>query len=224
MIAIVPEQAQLAMKQWMRLFRHTGKRRLLPKVSASGSLNYTILKTDRAGQPVGYNPCEPIEYVINPASAPSDYLTFVKPAVQAAQRASGLKFVYKGTTTATFEDRQHASTHEPVVISFPATLDTQQASSDAVGVGGSTAMTINGAVQPHYLTGAVALLSSWFNEQSALHHDVAEQAVLMHELGHVLGLGHVEDPRQIMYPAYHGQPTYGLGDLSGLAVEGAGAC
>jgi predicted Zn-dependent protease len=46
----------------------------------------------------------------------------------------------------------------------------------------------------------------------------------MHELGHVLGLGHVQDPSQLMYPAHHGQATYGPGDLAGLAAEGDGAC
>jgi hypothetical protein len=183
------------------------------------------LKTDQSGKPVTYDPCHPIDYVINPAGAPADYLSFIEPAIKAAQHASGLKFVYRGTTSATSDSRQrHTSTRQPVVIAFPTALDSPKATADAVGLGGSTAIVVNGAVRPHYVTGAIALLSSWFNRQSALHRTDAEQGVVMHELGHVLGLGHVQDPGQLMYPSATGQATYGPGDLAGLAVAGAGTC
>jgi len=48
-------------------------------------------------------------------------------------------------------------------------------------------------------------------------------AVLMHELGHLVGLGHTQDPTQIMNPQLlqTKDGTYGAGDLAGLARLGA---
>jgi len=42
--------------------------------------------------------------------------------------------------------------------------------------------------------------------------------VLMHELGHLAGIDHVNDPGQVMYPVARddGPTTYGAGDLDGL--------
>jgi hypothetical protein len=53
------------------------KHRLLPRAATrTGSSNYTFLKTDLTGKPATYDPCHPIEYVINPAGAPADYMSF----------------------------------------------------------------------------------------------------------------------------------------------------
>ena len=50
------------------------------------------------------------------------------------------------------------------------------------------------------------------------------RAVVMHELGHVLGLDHVDDRDQLMYDENVGQTELGPGDRAGLAALGAGRC
>jgi len=199
--------------------------RVLPEVTpvhASGA--FKILKTDAAGDAVTYDPCKSIHVVINPTGAPADFLAFILPALDAAQNASGLRLVYDGVTDDTWASRQHVLKPMPVVIAFPERLEGDHVTADAVGLGGSTAVTLAGAVQPHYVTGSIALKRDWFARQSAEHNTGEEQAVVMHELGHVLGLDHVDDPSQLMAAYNTGQLAYGAGDLTGLAKLGAGDC
>ena len=46
--------------------------------------------------------------------------------------------------------------------------------------------------------------------------------IVQHELGHVVGLDHVDDPGQLMYRSNKGQVNLGPGDVEGLAIAGAG--
>lgn len=199
--------------------------RLLPAVTPTvRSAAYTFEQTDYQGDPVTYDPCKPLRYVINPAGAPPNYLSFIDPAIKDAQAATGLKFEYDGLSRDDASTRRNATRSEPVLISFVSAIDRSVPHAETVGLGGSTYATINGRKQPHYLTGHVELLRSFFARQSASGDTAAEQSVVMHELGHVLGLGHVQDPREVMFPTSHGQITYGVGDLNGLARLGDGQC
>ncbi|HEY0889152.1 MAG TPA: matrixin family metalloprotease [Nocardioides sp.] len=64
----------------------------------------------------------------------------------------------------------------------------------------------------------------WFNSPTATGNPAAAQAVVMHELGHVLGLDHVPDPGELMHDENTGRVDFGPGDLEGLARLGATEC
>jgi len=59
---------------------------------------------------------------------------------------------------------------------------------------------------------------------SAEGGDAIAQAVVHHELGHVVGLGHVDDESELMHPQNTHLTEWGPGDLEGLAVVGDGPC
>ena len=55
--------------------------------------------------------------------------------------------------------------------------------------------------------------------------DNKARAVLLHELGHLVGLAHVTDPYQVMYQSNaYPLPSYRGGDRRGLQLLGAGRC
>lgn len=218
--------AALAVVALVGLDHRLQPHRLLPVVAAPSVPGpYTFLDPGADGIPTTYDPCHAIHYVINPDGAPADYLQFIQSAVAAAQSASGFEFVYDGPSTDRWASRQTGARRRPVLITFNSPSEVPTLAGPVVGLGGSTTRTVSGGkVRPRYVTGSVALDAPWFRHASATHEEAAERAIVMHELGHVLGLGHVQDKSQLMFADMVGQLAYGKGDLAGLAALGAVPC
>lgn len=176
--------------------------------------------------PVSYNPCRPIAYAIDPQGAPPDYRTMVAEAVARVSDATGFEFTYDGTTDARpFAARGTPSVgRSPVVIGWATPDEMTGLGGDIAGLGGSTAVQ-RGPDHLTYVTGAVALDRDLFAELARRPHGRAEaRAIVMHELGHVVGLGHVDDPGELMYRQSTNRTEFGPGDLEGLAKLGAVDC
>lgn len=220
-LAFAPGQAGTAFRRLTGL--NEPHRLLAQVVPARASSAYKIEAKLPGGAPVTYDPCKPIHYVVNPAEAPADYLAFIQPAIREAQTASGLRLVYDGSSDDSWETRGRVFRRKPVLITFSAPSEVHDLEGDTVGLGGSTSFGADGRT-PRYVTGRVALDASWFRQASAERRTREEQAIVMHELGHVLGLGHVKDRRELMYADSVGQLGYGPGDLAGLAKVGSGPC
>ncbi len=211
--------------------------RLRATIGLGQDLTFTITDTGGTGysfammQPDGLTPvtwdgCREIPYVVNPEGAAAGQLAQVADAVDELERASGLRFRYDGTTDdRMFEGRSGAfGSAAPVLVAWATPAEVPALAGDVAGVGGAEAR----AVAPErlgYVTGMVALDRDAFAAMGGRPGGAdLQRAILEHELAHVLGLGHVSDPAQLMYAETTTQRHLGAGDLDGLAALGSGPC
>jgi len=211
------------------------------KAAAAGgrgsATSYSVQRTD--GHVIRWNPCRAIHYRVNVAHAPKGALADVKSAVGRVSRATGLTFVYDGSTKQ-IPQRSYATKLDPtkatptIVVAWAApgrgTGHSNLLASDPreVGVGGYRAYSWSRGSAVHRLRilAGFAVLSTKSNDlKGGFGTGPNRGGLLLHELGHAVGLGHVHDKLQIMYPVLTKYASYGKGDLAGLRKLGhLGGC
>lgn len=208
--------------QWQMLRRMTGleQRPGEPPTGKTRGPHAFVLTQKGSSEPVGYDPCRPIRYRINPAQAPDDYRTYVDTAVARVSEATGLVFEYDGTTGSRSFFRR-TSGRPPVVVAWATEEEVPELADDVAGVAGSVAVETSFG-RREYVTGWVVLdadaFSSFFNGPRKL------QAVVDHEFGHLVGLAHVKDHDQLMHPSASRTYRFAAGDLQGLRRLGRLPC
>ena len=82
-----------------------------------------------------------------------------------------------------------------------------------------------GARNALYVTGALALDGPTVDAMIRDGDIELARVLILHELGHLVGLDHVDDMSQLMYKDMTGDVfDFGSGDLQGLALLGQGPC
>lgn len=210
-----------------------GPDRLSPPVVAqqASAHSYRFLAHQRGApeKPVTYDPCRPIEVVLNPQGAPADAEQLVLQAMSRVHEATGLVFVYRGTSARRPGWRtplvpMGSPGGTPVLVSWADEDEVPELAGSVAGLGGSTRVATDTG-ELRYVTGQVTLDKDAFAEIARRPNGEAqEQAILYHEFGHLVGLDHVRDPRQLMYASNTGQLDFAAGDLAGLAKLGNGQC
>lgn len=206
--------------------------RILPPVTGVPAGPHSFLVVTADGRPVTYDPCRPIHYVINPTGMPNRGLEVVREAVREISAATGLAFVEDGVTLEEvveirepLQPERYGDRWVPVLIGWVDEVQYPLVSGEILGVGGSTEVGPTGPGSERYVTGDVALDREWFVEALADPSEYGSaRAVVMHELGHVVGLDHVADPREVMAEWGTTITELGPGDRQGLAAVGAGRC
>ena len=205
----------------------------VPAPVAPVSDSYEFLAHQADGTtPVAYDPCRPIHYVIRAQGEPVGGAQIVTDAVLRISRATGLRFVYDGATSeapsrlrSPYQPERYGGRWAPVLISWVTHSENPDFATDVLGQGGSFPVDL--PYEPSvYVTGQVELDPRQL--ASILHWPNGNQvvrAIVLHELGHLVGLDHVTDASQLMYPQSQSDVTeFGAGDLTGLAALGSGTC
>ncbi len=171
------------------------------------SNQYTFEVTSSSGQPARWNPCEAVHYAVVTAGAPAAWAADVADAIGQVSAATGLSFVEDGA----FPSFGQVPGGSKLTISWSPGLT----GGDAVGLT-TYYYILDSPWTPQITQAKVQLLSSLTGGGGP----AGEVPVLLHELGHAMGLGHYPGP-EVMNPVDQGMATYQAGDLAGLARVGA---
>lgn len=188
---------------------------------------YRFLEHQRgSSEPVTWSPCRAVHYVVRPDHAPADGGALLQQAVAAVSAATGLRFVDDGSTTEQpREDREayqpdrYGRRWAPVLVVWATRAEVPDFGADAVGLAGPAAMETAGGART-YVSGKVSLDAVRVPEMPRRY----ALEVVEHELGHLVGLAHVDDTAEVMFPRAGGATSFGPGDRAGLAALGRGAC
>jgi hypothetical protein len=203
--------------------------------------SFTFVTADGC-TPVRFDPCQPVHYVTNPAKAPPGAVADVEEAFSRLAQVTGMTFVNDGMTDelsrrGPYVPDRYPDRWAPILVAWSGQSG-ERANVEVVGSGfpipvddvlvsgiltlNSDAVSDRGKGTP--VPGGFAAAPG-FGPIGA--EGVTWGRVILHELAHVLGLGHTRDRDQLMYPDVALQTAhttdFRTGDREGLRLLGRAA-
>jgi hypothetical protein len=203
----------------------------VPVTVTTPSDRHRWMRTGSSGEPVRWDPCRPVHLVVRPRGAPVGGEDVLAAAAAEVRRVTGLQLVVDGSTDetslenrASFQPARYGDRWAPVLVAW---VTPDENPDFAAGLAGQAGPQVaQGATgRPVFVSGQVELDAAWFATTLATPGRAPfARAVILHELAHLVGLEHVNDPAELMYADNVGLLAYGPGDLAGLAELGHGPC
>jgi hypothetical protein len=202
-----------------------------PPVPADAGPHRFLHSQGRARTPLAYDPCRPVNMVVNPRTAPPGGAALLDQALDRIAQATGLHIRVEGLTDErpvlgrmSFQPQRYGDRWAPVLIAWSDPVELPALDGPIGGIAGSAAYRRHAWHPAVYVSGLVALDGPQLAEMlDGPDGERIVRTVMLHELGHLLGLDHVDDPTQVMF-ASGTAADYQPGDLAGLAQLGSGRC
>jgi hypothetical protein len=202
--------------------------------SAPYSLSYMTLGNGKKVV-ARWNPCRAHSYKVNLASVPAAARPAVLAETHAAMRVlaakSGMTFTYKGATTEVPRVGSTARQSADIVIAYTTPAKTNyRLAGPTAGLGGyaggwksvsnGRTTTYSAGINKGFLVIDTPDMLAHF--KPGFGTGARRGNLLLHELGHVVGLGHVSNARLLMNPSVTSTTPngYATGDSAGLALVG----
>ena len=224
-----------------------GVRGLLPNEIANLPITYTFLHVAPDGcTPARFNPCEPVHYIQNGAAAPAFVVENVREAFKRLGQATGIQFVDDGLTDENtrrgpYVPERYPGRWAPILVvweHFPV----EQTSGQSQILGKTVPMRVDEVtvsarlrfnVDAYNDESTKAPIRDGFGPPASSEtgpigrNNITWGRIVLHELAHVVGLGHTRDEGSLMYPdaAQHTIRSTGFtrSDLTGLRYLGRDA-
>ena len=183
------------------------------------------------GKPVRWDPCTPIRWTSNTSRGPAGGLAVLSAAVAQIAAQTGTTWTYVGASGAVpgmgYLPTKARSAYPPVLLGWTDGRSSDLLAGQPANVLGMArngwfgVRMADGSSIAALRAGVVALDAT---DRLPLTGPLSWQAVALHELSHVMGLGHSSDPRQLLAPLLP-RDLSGLqaGDRAGLTRVGRSA-